>query len=71
VLIQAFVKNFETLQNKVHYLLKIVDKFSKGQSNLEIVLASQNCVFRKAELGFNPNSKNISVSKTFSNFFEK
>ena len=48
-----------------------MDKFSKGQSNLEIVLASQKCVFGKARLGFNPNSNNKSVSKPFSSFFEK
>jgi len=47
-----------------------VDKFSKGQSNLEIVINSQNCVFGKAGLGFNPNSKNMSVSKSFCSFFE-
>ena len=48
-----------------------MDKFSKGQLNLETVHASQNCVFGKAGLGFNPNSKNRSVSKPFSNFFKK
>jgi len=48
-----------------------VYKFSKGQSNLETVLASQNCVFGKAGLGFNPNSKSKPFSKPFSNFFEK
>jgi len=44
-----------------------MDKFSKGQSNLETVLASQNCVFGKVGLGFYPKSKN----KPFSSFFEK
>jgi len=48
-----------------------VDKFSKGQSNLETVLASQKCVFGKVGLGFNPNNKNKFVSKPFSSFFEK
>jgi len=43
-----------------------MDKFSRGQSNFEIVLASQSCVFGKAGLGFNPNSK----SKSFTSFFE-
>jgi len=55
----------------VHYLLKIVDKFFKGQSNFEIVLASQKCVFGKVGLGFNPNSKKISISKPFSSSFGK
>ena len=45
-----FCENYDSFQKKVHYLLKIMDKFSKGQSNLEIVLASQNCVFGKTEL---------------------
>ena len=53
----SFPENCESLQKKVHYLLKIVDKFSKGQLNLETVLVSQNCVFGKVGLGFNPNSK--------------
>ena len=64
-------ENCESLEKKVHYVLKIMDKFSKGQSNLETVFASQKCVFGKAGLGFNPNSKNKSVSKPFSSFFEK
>jgi len=37
----SFCENCESLEKKVHYLLKTVDKFSKGQSNLEFVLASQ------------------------------
>jgi len=48
-----------------------VDKFSKGQSNFETVLAFQKCVFGKAGLGFNPHSKQRSISKPFSSFFEK
>jgi len=67
----SFCENCESLQKKVHYLLKTMDKFSEGQSNLETVLASQKCVFGKVGLGFNPNIKNKSVSKPFSSFFEK
>jgi len=37
-------KNCESLQKKVLYLVKTVDKISKGKSNFENVLASQNCV---------------------------
>jgi len=44
--------------------VKTVDKLSKGKSNFEIVLASQNCVFGKAGLSFNPQNK-------FSNYFSK
>jgi len=67
----SFCENCESLQKNVHYLLKPMDKFSKGQSNLETVHASQKCVFGKAVLGFNPNNNNRSVSKPFSSFFEK
>lgn len=61
-------ENCESLQKKVHYLLKFMEKFSKGQSNLETVIASKKCVFGKAGLGFNPNRKNKSVSKTLFKF---
>jgi len=47
-------ENCKNLENKVHYLVRTVDKLSKGKSNFENVLASQNCVFGKAGLGFNP-----------------
>ena len=67
----SFCENCEALQKKVQCLLKTMDKFSKGKSNLETVLASQNYVFEKARLRFNPNSKNKSVSKPFSSFYEK
>jgi len=67
----SFYENCESLEKKVHYLLKTVHKFSKGQSNIESVLASQKCVFGKVGLGFNPNSKNKYVSKPLSSFFEK
>ena len=33
-------ENCENLEKKVHYLVKTVDKLSKGQSNFESVLAS-------------------------------
>jgi len=50
----------------VHYLVNIVDKLSKGKSNFENVLASQNCVFGKVGLGFNPQNKQDKFSKNFS-----
>jgi len=59
-------KNYESLQNKILYLEKIVDTISKGKSNLENVLASQRCVFGKSGLGFNPQSKNNGCLKPFS-----
>jgi len=50
-------ENCEILEKKVHYLVRTVDKLSKGKSNFENVLASQNCVFGRAGLGFNPQNK--------------
>ena len=50
-------ENCESLEKKVHYLMKTVDKLSKGKSNFENVLTYQNCVFGKAGLGFNPQNK--------------
>ena len=57
--------NCENLEKKVHYLVEIVDKLSKGKSNFENVLASQSCVFGKAGLGFNPQNKQDRFSKSF------
>jgi len=64
-------ENCENLEKKVHYLVSTVDKLSKGKSNFENVLASQNCVFRKASLGFNPQNKQDKFSKSFSRKPEK
>jgi len=64
-------ENCETLENKVHYLIKTVDKLSKGKSNFETVLASQKCIFGKFGLGFNPQSKKSGISKPFSIVPEK
>ena len=48
-----------------------MDKLSKGKSNFDTVLSSQNCVFGNVRLSFNPQSKKIGVSKPFSTFCEK
>ena len=64
-------ENCESLEKKVHYLVKTVDRLSKGKSNFENVLASQNFVFGKAGLGFNPQSKKNEFSKSFSKLLEK
>ena len=56
-------ENCENLEKKVHYLVEIVDKLSKGKSNFENVLASQSCVLRKAGLGFNPQNQQDKFSK--------
>ena len=59
-------ENCENLEKKVHYLVRIVDKVSKGKSNFKNVLPSQNCVFGRAGLGFNPQNKQDNFSKNFS-----
>ena len=59
-------ENCENLEKEVHYLVSTVDKLSKGKSNFENVLASQNCVFGRAGLGFNPQNKQDKFSKNFS-----
>jgi len=45
-------ENCKTLESKVHYLVRTMDKLSKGKSNFETFLASQKCAFRKSGLGF-------------------
>jgi len=64
-------ENCESLEKKVHYLVKTVDKLSKGKSNFENVLAYQICDFGKAGLGFNPQSKQNKFLKSFSKLSEK
>ena len=59
-------ENCKTLESKVHYLVRTVDKLSKGKSNFETVLASQKCIFGKSGLGFNPQNKKNGISKPFS-----
>jgi len=50
-------ENCESLEKKVHYLVKTVNKLSKGKSNFKTVLAYQNSIFRKSRLSFKPQSK--------------
>jgi len=59
-------ENCENLERKIHYLLKILDKLTTGKSNIEDVLASQNCVFGKAGLDFILKAKEMG----FQNFFQ-
>ena len=68
-----FLKTMIPSKRRFITFLKIVNKFSKGQSNFETVFASQSCVFGKAGMGFNPNNKNKTFTsahkKNFYNFF--
>ena len=60
-------ENCESLQNKFSYLVKTVDKLSKGKSNLETVLSSQNCVFGNLDC----IAKNVIIYALDSNEFLK
>jgi len=64
-------KKCKSLQKKVLYLVKTMNKISKGKSNFENVLTSQNRVFRKFVLGFNPQRRHSGISKPFSTITEK
>jgi len=64
-------KSCKTLESKVHYLVRTVDKLSKGKSNFETILASQKCVFGKSGLRFYPQNKKNEISKPFSKVPEK
>ena len=49
------------------YLIKTCARFTRGEANLEVVLGSQNCLFGKVGLGYNPSFQK--KTKKFSNFF--
>ena len=60
------MKIVKILKRKFIILLELWIKLSKGKSNFENVLASQNCDFGRAGLDFNPQNKQDKFSKTFS-----
>jgi len=51
------------------YLFKTCAKFTRGKANLKAVIGSQNCVFGKVGLCYNPTFKK--KVKKFSSFFSK
>ena len=51
-------ENCKGLEKKVEYLLKFLSNFTKGRENLEKLLRSQNVVFNKNGIGYNPRRKN-------------
>ena len=51
------------------HLLKTCAKFTRGKTNLEAVIGSQNCVLGKAGLGYTPIHEK--KAKKFSSFFSK
>jgi len=60
-------ENCENLEKKVHYLVSTMDKLSKGKSNFENVLASQNYVFGRDGLGLIHKTSKISFQRIFQN----
>jgi len=52
-------ENYTVLQSKVNYLISTASKLSMGTTNLNALLGSQNCVFEKADIGYqaSPNGK--------------
>jgi len=55
------------LEKQVEYLLKTLSNFTKGRDNLETLLRSQNAVFNKNGIDYNPGKKNN--VKKLSSFF--
>ena len=64
----ANCKNSEVLQEKVKYSFKTTSKISLGTANLNVILGSQNCVFNKANIGYQFGSHR--KQKKFNNFFK-
>ena len=51
-------ENCKKLKKQVEYLLKTLSNFTKGRENLETLLGSQNVIFNKNGLVYNPGIKN-------------
>jgi len=60
-------KNYKKLEKQVEYLLKTLSNLTMGKDNLETLLGSQNVVFNKNGIGYNPGKKNN--VKKLSSFF--
>ena len=68
--LHASIKTYENckkLEKQVEYLLENLSNFTKGRDNLESLLGSQNVVFNKNGIGYNPGKKNN--VKKLSSFF--
>ena len=63
---ELITKNNE-LKDKIFDLTKFLEKFTKGQKNLDLLLGSQRCVYDRAGLGYNPLAK----QKLYKNIFVK
>ena len=57
-------ENCDVLQRKVNYLITTASKISMRTTNLNVILGSQNCVFEKANIGYQGKQKK------FSSFFK-
>jgi len=45
-------EKYDVLQKKVNYLITIAYKLFMGTANLNAILGSQKCVFKKANIGY-------------------
>jgi len=60
-------ENCKKLEKQVEYLLKTLSNFTRGRENLESLIGSQNDVFNKNGIGYNPG--NVTNVKKLSCFF--
>ena len=61
-------ENCEVLQKKINYLITTSSKLSMGTGNLNANLGSQNCVYEKVYIGYQPGFQR--KQKKFSSFFK-
>ena len=61
-------ENCEVLQEKVKYLITTSSKLTMGTANLNAILGTQNCVFERAGIGYQPNFPR--KQKKYSSFFK-
>jgi len=65
---QLIVKTVRLFKKKVNYLITIASKLSIGIANLNAILGSQNCLFEKADIGYQCGFQG--KKKKFSSFFK-
>ena len=63
----GLTNQIEVLNNKLLNLTVCLEKFTKGQKGLDLLLGSQKCVYDRAGIGYNPLAK----QKLYKNMFVK
>jgi len=61
-------ENYDALQRKANYLITTASKLFMGTTNLNAILGSQNCVFKKVGIGYQTSFQG--KQKKFSSFFK-